>query len=108
VSTATVGLGLELESERPFLRRIRWSAEGGGCRSLLAVLRSDTVLERRGQLCNRGTGCLRVASQLATDGLLAFSALGNFASAGRWENFLLGPDALTVSLLCLIVALNPS
>jgi hypothetical protein len=39
-------------------------------------------------------------------GLLAFSALGNFASTSRWENLLLGPVALTVSLLCLIVALD--
>ena len=39
-------------------------------------------------------------------GLLAFSAVGNFASGSRWERLLLGPVALTVSLLCLIVALN--
>jgi hypothetical protein len=38
-------------------------------------------------------------------GLLAFSALGNFASPSRWETFLLGPVAPSVSLLCLIVAL---
>jgi hypothetical protein len=41
-------------------------------------------------------------------GLLAFSALGNFASPSRWETFLLGPVALSVSLLCLIVALDRS
>jgi hypothetical protein len=40
-------------------------------------------------------------------GLLAVSAVGNFASASPWEKLLLGPVALTVSLLCLIVALNP-
>jgi hypothetical protein len=40
-------------------------------------------------------------------GLLAFSALGNFASPSRWEKLLLGPVALAVSLLCLIVALAP-
>jgi hypothetical protein len=40
-------------------------------------------------------------------GLLALSALGNFASASRWERFVLGPVALTVSLLSLIVALDP-
>ena len=39
--------------------------------------------------------------------MLAFSALGNFASPSRWERFLLGPVALAVSLLCLIVALAP-
>jgi hypothetical protein len=41
-------------------------------------------------------------------GLLAFSALGNFASRSRWEKLLLGPVALLMSLLCLIVALNPA
>jgi hypothetical protein len=40
--------------------------------------------------------------------LLAFSALGNFASASRWERILLGPIALSVSVLCLIVALHPA
>lgn len=41
-------------------------------------------------------------------GLLAFSALGNFASSSRWEKLLFGPIALSISLLCLIVALHPS
>jgi hypothetical protein len=46
----------------------RENAEGDKLQSIvLLVLRSDTVLERRGQLCNRATGCLLVASQLATD-----------------------------------------
>lgn len=36
--------------------------------------------------------------------LLALSALGNFASTSRWENLLMGPLALLISLLCLVVA----
>ena len=36
--------------------------------------------------------------------LLALSALGNFASTSRWENLLMGPLALLLSLLCLVVA----
>jgi hypothetical protein len=36
--------------------------------------------------------------------LLALSALGNFASTSRWENLLMGPLALLLSLLCLVAA----
>jgi hypothetical protein len=39
--------------------------------------------------------------------LLALSALGNFASTSRWENLLMGPFALLLSLLCLVVARVP-
>jgi hypothetical protein len=39
--------------------------------------------------------------------LLALSALGNFASTSRWENLLMGPLALLLSLLCLVVAWDP-
>jgi hypothetical protein len=39
--------------------------------------------------------------------ILASSALGNFASTSRWENLLMGPFALLLSLLCLIVARGP-
>ncbi|MFB9719058.1 hypothetical protein [Planobispora longispora] len=40
--------------------------------------------------------------------LLGLSSVGNFASAGRWENLLMGPLALTLALLCLLVALGPA
>jgi hypothetical protein len=40
--------------------------------------------------------------------LLALSALGNFASASRWESLLMGPLALLLSLLCLVVARGPA
>jgi len=36
--------------------------------------------------------------------LLTLSALGNFASASRWENLLMGPLALLLSVLCVVVA----
>jgi hypothetical protein len=39
--------------------------------------------------------------------LLALSALANFASKSRWEKAILGPLALLLSLLCLVVALGP-
>jgi hypothetical protein len=39
--------------------------------------------------------------------LLALSALGNFASRSRWENLLMGPFALLLSILCLVVARIP-
>jgi hypothetical protein len=39
--------------------------------------------------------------------ILALSALGNFASTSRWENYLMGPLALLLSLLCLVVARIP-
>jgi uncharacterized membrane protein YhhN len=36
---------------------------------------------------------------------MALSALGNFASSSPWERFLMGPMALLLALLCLVVAL---
>ena len=38
-------------------------------------------------------------------GGMALSALGNFASSSPWERFLMGPIALLLALLCLVVAL---
>jgi hypothetical protein len=37
---------------------------------------------------------------------MTLSALGNFASSSRWENFLMGPVALLLAVLCLLVALD--
>jgi hypothetical protein len=39
---------------------------------------------------------------------LALNALGNFASSSKWENFLMGPLALLLSALCLVVARSPA
>jgi hypothetical protein len=39
--------------------------------------------------------------------LLALSALANFTSKSRWEKAFLGPLALLLSMLCLVVALGP-
>ena len=36
---------------------------------------------------------------------MALSAFGNFASSSRWERSLMGPMALLLALLCLVVAL---
>ena len=38
--------------------------------------------------------------------LLGLSSLANFASVSRWERFLMGPIALLLSLLCVLVALG--
>ena len=38
---------------------------------------------------------------------LTLSALVNFASGSRWENFIQGPLALVLALLCLVVARAP-
>jgi hypothetical protein len=37
---------------------------------------------------------------------MTLSALGNFASSSRWEKVLLGPVALLLAVLCLILALT--
>jgi len=37
---------------------------------------------------------------------MALSAFGNFASSSPWERFLMGPIALVIALLCLVVALS--
>ena len=39
-------------------------------------------------------------------GAMALSALDNFASSSGWERFLMGPVALLLALLCLVVALG--
>ena len=39
-------------------------------------------------------------------GAMTLSALGNFASSSRWERFLMGPLALLLAVLCLLVALD--
>ena len=39
--------------------------------------------------------------------MLGLSSLANFASVSRWERFLMGPIALVLSLLCVLVALGP-
>ena len=44
----------------------------------------------------RGTWLLAAVSTLG--------ALANFASQSRWENFVFGPLALTMAILCIIVA----
>ena len=40
-------------------------------------------------------------------GLFAISAAANFASQSHWENYLLGPTAAVLAVLCAIVARSP-
>lgn len=40
-------------------------------------------------------------------GLFAISAVANFASQSHWENYLLGPTAAVLAVLCVIVARSP-
>ncbi|MGZ6732916.1 MAG: hypothetical protein ACXVE3_17005 [Gaiellaceae bacterium] len=39
--------------------------------------------------------------------LFAVSALANFASQSHWENYLLGPAAVVLASLCVIIARTP-
>jgi hypothetical protein len=55
--------------------------------------------ERSVRLYRRGTWFL-VA-------LLGLSAVANFASESRWENFVLGPLSALLAISCTIVARNP-
>ncbi len=41
-------------------------------------------------------------------GFSALSALGNFVSKSKWEKRIMAPIALTLSLLCIIVAITSS
>ena len=43
----------------------------------------------------------------ALAGLFAISAVANFASQSHWENYLLGPAAVVLAVLCAIVARSP-
>jgi hypothetical protein len=38
---------------------------------------------------------------------MTLSALANFASPSKWERFLMGPVALLLALLCVVVAVSP-
>lgn len=84
----------------PFALRLA-SAVSAGVLLIAAVV----VLGRAGYWS--GPSALLRWGTWALVGLLAFSAVGNFVSTSRWERLLLGPVALTVSLLCLIVAVDP-
>ncbi len=41
-------------------------------------------------------------------GFIALSALGNFVSQSKWEKRIMAPIGLTLSLLCIIVAITSS
>ena len=44
----------------------------------------------------------------ALAGFLALGAVANFASESRWENVVMGPLALVLALLCVVVARTPT
>jgi hypothetical protein len=117
---ATTGLAATAVLQTLLALGVPWgrAAWGGGHDRLPGALRvasalSAAVLVAAGVVVLGRAGYWSGPSVLlrwgtwALVGLLAFSALGNFASGSRWEKFLLGPVALSVSLLCLIVALKP-
>jgi len=66
------------------------------------------VLGRGGYWSASGLDPLFTWGSWAMALLLALSSLANFASASRWERFLMGPIALALSLLCVLVALGPA
>ena len=70
--------------------------------AVVLVAAAALVLRRAGFWGTTSTP-VRVLTWLLVP-LLALSALGNFASASRWENLLLGPLALLLSVLCVVVA----
>ena len=69
-----------------------------GC---LAVLSRVGVASRpRSRVATRrGPWCLAV--------VLGVAALANFASQSRWESYVLGPLALVLAALCVVVARTP-
>jgi hypothetical protein len=75
--------------------------------AVLLVAAALIVLGRTGYWAPYGWSGLFRWGIWALVPLLALSALANFASKSRWEKAILGPLALLLSLLCLVVALGP-
>ena len=71
--------------------------------SAVVLVAAAALLLRRAGFWGTASTPVRVLSWLLVP-LLALSALGNFASASRWENLLMGPLALVLSALCAVVA----
>ncbi|TXN27756.1 hypothetical protein [Lacisediminihabitans profunda] len=71
--------------------------------SAVVLLAAAVLVLRRAGLWGSPSRPVRVLSWVLVP-LLALSALGNFASASRWENLLMGPVALLLSVLCVVVA----
>lgn len=71
--------------------------------SAVALVAAAALLLRRAGFWGTASTPVRVLSWLLVP-LLALSALGNFVSASRWENLLMGPLALVLSVLCAVVA----
>ncbi|WP_394770791.1 hypothetical protein [Lacisediminihabitans sp.] len=71
--------------------------------SAVVLLAAAVLVLRRAGLWGSPSTPVRVLTWALVP-LLALSALGNFASASRWENLLMGPVALLLSVLCVLVA----
>jgi hypothetical protein len=74
--------------------------------AVFLLLATRVVLGRGGFRAGNGRSGLYRWGTWALVPLLGLSALANFASTSRWENFLMGPIAVVLSLLCLLVALG--
>jgi hypothetical protein len=65
------------------------------------------VLARVGLSSRPRTDRLLKWAPWALAGLFALSALANAASESHWENYLLGPAAAVLAVLCLVIARSP-
>ncbi|WP_405140356.1 hypothetical protein OG589_25755 [Sphaerisporangium sp. NBC_01403] len=81
---------------------------GSAISAAFLFLAALVVLGRGGFWAGNGPSGLYRWGTWALVSLLGLSALANFASASRWENFLMGPIALALSILTLLVALGPA
>jgi hypothetical protein len=75
----------------------------GSAISAVVLLAAAALVLRRAGIGGAPSKPVRVLTWVLVP-LLALSALGNFASASRWENLLMGPLALLLSVLCVVVA----
>ena len=62
------------------------------------------MLGRAGMLRARGNAALFRWGTWVLAVAMAIGALPNFASQSRWENFIFGPMALVLAILCVVVA----
>ncbi len=74
--------------------------------AVIFVIASLFVLEKADMFSVFNSASVVTVGVWVLVGFIALSALGNFVSQSKWEKRIMAPIALTLSLLCIIVAIN--
>ena len=76
--------------------------------AVIFIIASLFVLEKADMLSVFNSPSVVTVGVWVLAGFIALSALGNFVSQSKWEKRIMAPIALTLSLLCIIVAVTSS